>query len=169
MRTAWIVATVGGACLIAMSGKASAPFMVWNASPSVPIGLYVIERRQPQRGDLALVRLAPKHAELAHRRGYFATTAFLLKPVVAIQGDRICRLGTLVLARQRIVALARITDAEGRPLPTWTGCRVLAPREVFVLARVMHSFDDRYFGPTTGDHVVGRAKSIWAVVAVPLP
>ena len=163
MNAAWIAATVGGVSLIALSSKASTPRIVWNASPSVPTGFYLIKQRQPRRGDLALVQLSPKHVELAHRRGYLATAVYLLKPIVAIPGDRTCRLGTVVLVRQRIVAVARVSDASGRLLPAWSGCVVLRQHAVFLLARSMHSFDGRYFGPTAGDRVVGLAKSIQAV------
>jgi hypothetical protein len=40
------------------------------ASPSVPIGFKKIQHRPPRRGDLALVKLPPKIADLAAEREY---------------------------------------------------------------------------------------------------
>jgi|HubBroStandDraft_4_1064222.scaffolds.fasta_scaffold1158625_1 type IV secretory pathway protease TraF len=60
---------------IAPAIGARLPFLVWNSSPSVPIGLYWIEQTKPRVGDLVLVRLAGPIAALVERRAYLRRTA----------------------------------------------------------------------------------------------
>lgn len=157
MKLTWITVSMLGVSAIAVSPKAVAPLIIWNASPSVPIGFYVVRPAKPQRGHLAIVRLGPgdrAHAALAR---YLPKSAFLLKPVAAIEGDRVCRLGTLVLIGGRIAARARAVDTAGRPVPKWSGCRTLAAGEFFLLAPSRASFDGRYLGVTRAEQIVGTA------------
>ena len=154
------VAGIGAALvlLIAPAPRDSTVYVVWNASPSVPIGLYGIVHRRPEVGELALVRLPEELAEIAHRRGYLPRSALLLKPVAAGAVDRVCRLGADVFVQSRLIARA-MTDSE--PLPLWRGCRTLGGSELFLIAEHPGSFDSRYFGPLHAKHVIGTAVPIW--------
>jgi len=137
------------------------PVLVWNASHSVPIGLYWIDRTPHRVGDLVLAHFTGPVAALADRRAYLSRTAYLLKPVSAVAGDRVCRFGARVLVRYRLAALALRTDSAGRPMPTWHGCRMLQAGELFLLAGRPDSFDSRYFGPLRTEHIAGRAVRLW--------
>jgi conjugative transfer signal peptidase TraF len=136
------------------------PLLIWNASASVPTGLYWVERKSPGAADLAVVRLPAHVAGLAADRRYLAHSAYLLKPVAAISGDRVCRFGGHVFIRGTLTARALSMDNRRRPLPRWQGCRTLRPRESFLLSKEPGSFDSRYFGPIRAEHVVGRAMLI---------
>jgi conjugative transfer signal peptidase TraF len=138
------------------------PMLVWNASPSQPIGLYRMMPGAAHLSDRVLVRLPPHLADLAAGRGYLAPSAYLLKPVVAVSGDRVCRLGTRIFLRGRIAARATLRDRLGRVLPTWQGCRRLRMGELFLLAADPDSFDSRYFGAVSGHAVTGRAALVWS-------
>ena len=122
------------------------PLLIWNASPSVPVGLYLVTQAPPRVGDLVVVRLPPFMAVFAASRGYLPRSAYLLKPVAAIAGDLVCRFGAQVFVRRRFAGLAAVADHGGIPMPAWHGCRVLRTGEVFVLADHAASFDSRYFG-----------------------
>lgn len=137
------------------------PRLVWNASTSVPTGLYGVVQGSPRIGDVALAALPSAIALLAARRAYLPQKAFLLKPVIAMAGDRVCRLGAHIFVRGKLAALARLSDKAGRPLPVWSGCRRLVVGEVFLLADHPGSFDSRYFGPLDHQHIKGRAFLIW--------
>ena len=153
---------MAAACaLLAVSTGVWSPCVVWNASRSVPIGLYRIEPLAPGRGDLALVRLAPDFAGLANRRGYLQGTGYVLKPVAAIMGDTVCRFGLVITVRGAIAALAKRRDGDHRPMPVWRGCHVLTPGDLFLLSAPADSFDSRYFGPVAQAQVIGRAKALW--------
>lgn len=154
-------AAIAIALLLASATIAPPPLLTWNASPSVPTGLYAVAHASPRAGDVALTRLPPNAAALAAHRGYLPRSVYLLKPVVAVAGDQVCRLGNRIFVNGVFVALARRGDRLGRLLPVWHGCRMLGTDEVFLLAHDPDSFDSRYFGPLDRQHIVGRAFLIW--------
>jgi len=155
---------MAGACaILGVSATAWGPWIVWNASRSVPIGLYRVQAKSPGRDNLALVRLAPDFAGLARRRGYLHGTAYVLKPVAAIAGDTVCRYGLVITVRGTFAALALQRDNSGRPMPARQGCHVLKPGELFLLSAPPDSFDSRYFGPVAETLVIGTAQLIWIV------
>lgn len=120
--------------------------LVWNTTASIPIGLYAIQWASPARGDVLVTRL-PREMELvAVSRGILAPRTPVLKPVVAIAGDRVCRVGSAVYVNGRFAALARELDRRGQHMPVWRGCRRLRASQVFLLARHPQSFDSRYYG-----------------------
>ncbi|WP_334148148.1 S26 family signal peptidase [Hyphomicrobium sp.] len=146
--------------LIAPAPRRATVYVVWNASPSVAIGLYGIVHWRPEVGELALVRLPEDLSEVAHRRGYLPRSALLLKPVAASALDRVCRFGADVFVRSRLAARAR---TESEPLPPWRGCRTLRSSELFLLAEHPASFDSRYFGPVHVKHLIGTAIPLWRI------
>jgi type IV secretory pathway protease TraF len=152
-----VLGVLAGVALLAASCLPKRPLLVWNASVSVPLGLYWIASGVPGLGDLALVQLAGPPATFAHRRGFLPLSAYLLKPVAAVAGDRVCRFGLEVFIRRHSAALARVHDAAMRPMPTWQGCRTLRCGDFFLLGRGAASFDGRYFGVLRAEHVVGHA------------
>lgn len=135
------------------------PLLVWNATASVPTGLYRIVARKPHRGSLVVIQLSEPLRTLL--RGYIPTGALLIKPVAALHGDTLCRHGNVVSINNRIVALARDLDDAGRPLPRWRGCRPLEKTAVAVISRHPDSLDSRYFGPVDWAHLVGLAIPVW--------
>jgi conjugative transfer signal peptidase TraF len=155
------VALLGIALLAVLCPKAGAPVIVWNASPSVPIGLYRLTSRPSQTAALAVIRLPEPLRVLAEARGYLRKGALLIKPVVAGAGDTVCRHGPLVTINGRIAARARTSDAAGRSLPVWSGCFKLGASDIFVLSADPDSFDSRYMGPIDRVDVVGFALPIW--------
>lgn len=153
-------AVVALALLMAPKSQVPMAYVIWNASPSMPIGLYGIVHRRPDVGELALVRLPDDLAEIADRHGYLPRSALLLKPVAAGAADRVCRFGADVFVQGHLVARAM---TEGGPLPPWRGCRTLGGSELFLLAEHPGSFDSRYFGPVHAKHVIGTAITLWRI------
>lgn len=133
------------------------PVLVWNASESVPIGLYLVVPRPLRIGDNVLIRLSRAMQVLAERRGYIGPDTPLLKRVAAMDGDRVCRRGHAILISGRQVATALGIDRAGKPLPVWQGCHQLEDGQVFVLGMHSESFDSRYFGPIDHQQIVGTA------------
>jgi type IV secretory pathway protease TraF len=158
------IASAGILLLIASSLYVS-PWLVWNASNSAPVGLYFVEHVLPRKGDLAIIRLPPRIGAFAHRRSILPASTYLLKPVAAVAGEHICRIGRTVLVQRMTAARIHFRDRLGRPLPSWRGCRQLVGSEVFLLASEPQSFDSRYFGPLPADRAVGRAVRIWLAPA----
>jgi conjugative transfer signal peptidase TraF len=156
-----MLALLGMALLAVLCPKVGAPLILWNASPSVPIGLYRLTSRPSQAAALVVIRLPEPLRALAETRGYLGKGALLVKPVVAGAGDTVCRHGALVTINGRIAARARTLDAAGRSLPTWSGCFRLRANEILVLSADPGSFDSRYMGPIDRGHVAGFALPIW--------
>lgn len=137
--------------------------LVWNVSPSVPIGLYRIDASaNPRPGDLVALLPSPGLVRLMAERHYVEAGALLLKPIAAGAGATVCRHDDIITINGEVVATARGRDRLGRPLPRWSGCRLLNGDELFLLATESpESFDGRYFGPAARSNVVGRAVPLW--------
>lgn len=137
------------------------PIVVWNATASVPIGLYRVVAGQPQRGSIVVIRLPQPLRTYADARAYLPASVFLIKPIAALRGDILCRHGSVVSVNGRVVAFARKVDHAGRPLLSWRGCRRLNATHIAVIANQPDSFDSRYFGPVDTDNLIGQAIPVW--------
>ena len=155
------MATLIVAALVTLCPRPDHPRLLWNASPSVPTGLYQLVLRPPIMGELAVVRLPDPVRTLAAARGYLAVAILLIKPVAAATADIVCRHGAHVTINGRTVATARTADTFGRLLPRWSGCITLGEQQVFLLSAAPGSFDGRYFGPVDRRHVLGAAQTVW--------
>lgn len=154
----------GALGIAALFAHAPRPVLVWNASPSAPIGLYGISApHRLWRGDMVIARLPARIARLAAARQYLPFGVPLVKRIAAVPGDRICASGTrLILADGRSIARLR-QDRSGRTMPRWTGCGRLARAHYLLVMRdAPRSFDGRYFGPTSVHDIVGKAHLLWA-------
>jgi conjugative transfer signal peptidase TraF len=142
-----------------------APLIVYNASPSLPIGFYgVTSLSGLRRGDVVVVAVPEDYQTLVTERQYLASGAALIKRVAALAGDHVCAANGAILINARLVAHTLKHDSSGRPMPVWTGCRRLQEGEFFALiAELEASFDSRYMGPLTTKAVVGRARPLWVI------
>ena len=138
------------------------PLLVWNASASSPIGLYVVGSGNPRPGEMALAWAPPAARRLAALRHYLPYDVPLVKRVGAVAGARVCAKGPQVLIDGRLVAARLKRDRSGRSMPWWSGCRHLSCGDLFLLSRgVRDAFDGRYFGITHAGEVIGSARLIW--------
>ncbi|GAA4488248.1 S26 family signal peptidase [Gluconacetobacter asukensis] len=162
-RRAWFFAThfavLGVGASLAFH---PAPRWVWNETASVPVGLYRIQSTTPVRvGDIVAIRLPEHEAMLLAARGYLPFGVPLLKPVAALAGQSVCRIGVHVTIDGKAAGDAKTVDHRGRPLPVWQGCQRLGSGQVFVMnAAVPTSLDGRYFGILPMDTVIGRAVPV---------
>lgn len=155
------VLALGLAACLALTVRGR-PLVLWNATASVPVGLYGLS--PPSRletGDLVVVRPDPKLAAVLAKGGWAPPGVPLLKPVAARSGQVVCRTGLIVTIDHRPAALALAADARGLRLPRWSGCHRLRAGEVFLLAPAPGSLDGRYFGPTQARWILARARPIW--------
>ncbi|MES1973331.1 MAG: S26 family signal peptidase [Pseudomonadota bacterium] len=139
------------------------PRLVWNASASAPVGLYLVAPgRAVIRGDMVVARTPIAVRALAARRHYVPANVPLVKRVVGVSGDLVCALGPTITVNGQPLAVRRVADHLGRPLPWWTGCRTMRDGALLLLmAGTPDSFDGRYFGPTEAGDVIGRATPLW--------
>lgn len=155
---------VGAGTLILLLSAAlpPAPRLLWNASASAPIGLYVVAPGAlVDPDDTVVARVPRRYRLLAASRGYLPMNVPLVKRVAAYAGDEVCALGKEIVINGRWIASRRAVDAAGLPMPWWSGCVVLRGRQLLLLMDSPSSFDGRYFGPTDGQDVIGKARLLW--------
>ena len=139
------------------------PRLMWNASESVPVGLYAIApiRKLLITNIVVVMPPEPLAAFLADG-GYLPLGIPLIKPILALSGQSICRHKERVSVDGIEVGVALDHDGRGRALPMWQGCRVIKQDEVFLMSRhEPASLDGRYFGPIPMSAIVGRAEPLW--------
>ena len=163
-RIGWLLAT-GLAVLTAGASilPRPAPKLVWNASASVPVGLYAIRPIDViHSGELVLVLPPEAVARYLDQRGYLSMGVPILKHVLGLPGQSVCRFERTITVDGVAVGDALDRDRHGRGLPAWWGCRIVAQDEVFLMNwRSTFSFDGRYFGPLPASTIVGRAAPLW--------
>ena len=130
---------------------------LYNSTPSMPIGLYLRTSGSFTRGAIVTVRAIDVAPDYAVQRAFTKPGDRFLKHIIATEGDVVCADGLTVSVSGRGDWRRATHDAEGRLLPTWSGCRTLARNEVLLLGETADSFDGRYWGPTP----VSRIEGVW--------
>jgi conjugative transfer signal peptidase TraF len=139
------------------------PRFVWNASTSVPIGLYSVHPAHHLTVTPLVVAYPPEPlaGRLAQGR-YLPRGVPLFKPILALDGQTVCRVGPLITVDGREIGVAHEKDHSGRPLPFWQGCRVIGHSEMFLMNPYEPaSLDGRYFGPLPIGSIAGLAEPLW--------
>jgi len=139
------------------------PRFLWNASESVPIGLY---RLQPTDRlfvtELVAIEPPEPFATFLADGRFLPRGIPMLKRVLALPGQIVCREELRITVDKTEMGVARERDSRGRTLPVWQGCHVVADGEVFLMNwQSADSLDGRYFGALPASAIVGRAEPLW--------
>ncbi|ETX01009.1 MAG: hypothetical protein ETSY1_09165 [Candidatus Entotheonella factor] len=172
-RRQWYGLWAGSLALAGMALLLACRDLRWNYSHSMPPGLwrFVDPRFDPARGRGQVVLFCPPRTavfEEAKARGYIpfgrcaGGLAPLLKPVVALPGDRV-EIGAEVWVNGVVVAGSDrlVRDRQGRAMPVPRG-GVVPPGYVWVVS-IEHarSFDSRYFGQVSIARIEGVLEPFW--------
>ncbi|MDA9545333.1 conjugal transfer protein TraF [Bradyrhizobium sp. CCBAU 45321] len=163
-RVKTLTATFGAAAaLVATLALEPLPLFIWNASASVPIGLY---RLRPTESfhvtELVAVQPPEPLATFLDLNGFLPIGVPMLKRVLALPGQSVCRTGLMISVDDVAMGEAMDRDGRGRPLPKWQGCRVVGDGELFLMNwQSDDSLDGRYFGFLPASAVIGRALPVW--------
>lgn len=189
-----ILGILGLAATIAVTGPTALPGapgarLRFNLSPSLPLGVYLLEPARPAPGgrsggrplpgsrsggrplpgDLVLTCPPPPFAHLARTRGYLPAGGCpggsqpLGKLVLAAGGDRLdVEPAGLTVNGLRLPATPSLAaDRLGRPLPhVPPGLRRVAAGDLWLVAPHPRSLDSRYFGPVGAARVLGRLRPL---------
>lgn len=163
IRRRFLLAGIVSAATLATLTVPVSRYAVWNATPSVPTGLYAIRGKASLHvGERVAIEPPRELRRLLAERGYLPTGVPLIKRIAAVSGQRVCRFAHGVNIDGNFAGVAHARDSRGRPLPAWFGCRKLRTGELFVMnPAAPDSFDGRYFGPLRLDTVIGRATPVW--------
>jgi conjugative transfer signal peptidase TraF len=163
-RVTTVFATLAAAAMLLSTIAAKPPtHYIWNISESVPISLYQI---QPT-GRLFVTELVavepPEALATFLADGQFLPSGIpMLKRVLALPGQTVCRDQLTVTVDETEMGAAREHDSRGRPLPVWQGYRVVADGEVFLMNwQSADSLDGRYFGALPASAIIGKAEPLW--------
>jgi type IV secretory pathway protease TraF len=112
-----------------------------NISPSLPYGFYLVQwsQRPILRGSIVVVSVP----------GWGLSWLPLLKPVAAVAGDVVCRIGSRLTNRGHWYGDIH-DEFHGHPLPSALQdhtCLTVGPDQVFLASEAPRSLDSRYFGP----------------------
>lgn len=133
------------------------PYRDRTACPSVSIGcsrLFVTE--------LVAIKAPQPLATFLADGGYLPQHVLLLRRVLALPGQTVCRDHLTVTVDQIEMGAARDHDSRGYPMPIWQGCRVIADGEVFLMNwQSADSLDWRYFGVLPISAIIGKAVPLW--------
>ena len=158
--TVTVLAVIG---IAAASAVETPTKLIWNATASAPVGFYTVE--PADRIDVPeLVAVMPPEplAAFMVERGYIGRGVPLLKRVLGLPGQRVCRTGRTITVDGIEMGEALERDSLGRDLPIWQGCRVIGDGQLFLMNwEVRDSLDGRYFGPIPAASVIGRAVPLW--------
>jgi type IV secretory pathway protease TraF len=126
--------------------------VLFNHSPSVPVGLYVREAGDPARGMFVTARARDVAPIEAASHGYDDEGDRFIKRLAAIAGQHVCSDGRILSVDG--VQVAMVQHRAGVP-QGWLGCRTLASSEILLLGDSADSFDGRYWGPISDDLIEG--------------
>jgi conjugative transfer signal peptidase TraF len=159
-----LAVTLGSVGVLALAfGADRPPLYIWNASASVPVGLYSLRPSNTRYvGELVAVAPPEKLATFLADGGYLPRGVPMLKHVLALPGQTVCRNGPMILVDDIEMGRARERDGRGRLLPTWQGCHLIGTSELFLMNwQSADSLDGRYFGAIPSSAVVARAHPVW--------
>jgi conjugative transfer signal peptidase TraF len=163
-RFVYVLATYFSVMGVAIATFIPTPLrLVWNASASVPIGLYdLVPQLHLEIGDLVAVMPDKPLADYMVERGYIGRGVPLMKRVMGLTGQEVCRADGTVTVDAVPLGEALDRDRLGRDLPVWQGCRRIADSDIFLMnPDVRDSLDGRYFGPISARAVIGKATPIY--------
>ncbi|MBS1834394.1 MAG: S26 family signal peptidase [Acidobacteria bacterium] len=160
-----LLAATTAAALLPLASAATPKLLLWNASASVPVGLYVLRAARPLHvGELVTVTPPSSLAAFMASRGYVPRGVPLVKHIAALAGETVCRHARAIIINGHAVAIVRSRDSGGRSLPVWQGCKQLNADDVFLLnTAVPDSFDGRYFGVLSASTIAARAEPLWII------
>lgn len=163
VRLITLIAMACAVALMAFTRSQPAPILVWNASGSAPIGLYHVQPAVVLVVTMLVLATPPEPlASALARGGYLPHGVPLLKRILALPGQWVCREELIISVDGVKVGTARERDRRGRALPVWQGCRTIANGEVFLMNwDEPTSLDGRYFGPIPISAIISRAEPLW--------
>ncbi|WP_159008616.1 S26 family signal peptidase [Bradyrhizobium sp. S69] len=162
-RTVTILIAVTAVALVLSTMGETTPIYIWNASKSVPIGLYQVQPAgRLAVTELVAVRPPEPLATFLDLNGYLPVGVPMLKRVLALPGQTVCRKGLTISVDAIDVGDALSRDNHGRPLPVWQGCHAVEADELFLMNwQSEDSLDGRYFGFVPNSSVIGKALPVW--------
>jgi conjugative transfer signal peptidase TraF len=157
-----LLGAAGGAALASALACLAGAHLLWNWTPSLPLGLYWVSGCARVKVGTLVAFPVPAHVRaLVLERRYLPPGALLVKPVVATSADRVCTDGGTLTVNGAPLGAIATEDTRGRPLPHDERCGPVPEGEVFVASHFATSFDSRTFGPVPLANIRGTVTPLW--------
>ena len=160
MRQFSLVIAVLGLALLASAQLADRDCVIYNHTPSAPVGFYLRVADRPHLGAFVTVNAAAVAPQQARLRHYTDPRDRFIKRVAAVGGDQVCARDGSIFINGAIAAVRLDQRRVDLPLPEWHGCIRLAADQFFLLGDTPQSFDSRYWGPVNSSTVEGVWRPI---------
>lgn len=156
--TGWLA---GLACMAGLALLLPKPMIIYNPSPSIPVGYYIRSAGAPRLGSIIAFHVPKPGLAYAREHIPYVVGGGIIKKIAAVSGDHVCCRHRLVI-NGRVWGPVATIDRNGDALPHWGGCRALGRDEYFVVStRIPNSFDSRYYGPVSRSDVIGSFRPLW--------
>lgn len=168
--TATLVIGLCAACLYPYA-RPLAPTLVYNASPSLPVGIYrSVPKDRLEHGDVVRLTLPKSLQPVMARWGYanHQGARYLIKQIAGLPGQTVCHRGGRIVVNSVIWGPVHRVDHLGYPLPQALpegACEQLGPAAYFVATRQGASLDSRYFGPVVRRDILQVLQPLWVARA----
>jgi type IV secretory pathway protease TraF len=164
-RSKWLMAGICSASILAIvwPHKPGVPIL-YNDSASVPLGFWLKTSAKVQLG--AVIGFRPPPAAMPYvalHMPQYVSAKLILKYVVAVAGDQICRdAGGTFSVDGRPLGRAVPADNHGNRLPVWQGCQTITGNDVAVFSdHIPNSFDSRFYGVIPAQDIYGVYQPLW--------
>jgi type IV secretory pathway protease TraF len=158
----WIVLILSGLAIAMLLVPQSmrSPVLIWNATPSAPVGLYLVTGKTLETGRRVAVRPPQAVRELGVRYRLMRSDDLLIKTAAARSGDVLCeREGRLERNGLDIGGRGPVGPGPGL-FASGAPCRRLRPGELLLLGDGERSWDGRSFGLVSEHEVVGVVEPL---------
>lgn len=146
MRTVLVAATI-----LAFVAVRSFHIFVVNRSPSMPAAIYIRSFEEPDVGSIVTIpapQVLMKWLEVYPNALNLLSNVPLIKHVIAVDGDVVCRNDNEFSVNGRVRAYVERVAFDGRAYPSWEGCYSLTDSQIAVFSdMVRDSLDSRLYGP----------------------
>ena len=148
----WLGGAVMAMAAVFVASSENQDVVLFNHSPSVPVGFYVRDSSHLTRGMFVTVRARDVAPIEAAAHDYDDESDRFIKRLAAIAGQHVCSDGRTLSVDG--VEVATVQNRTGAP-QGWVGCRTLTSSEILLLGDSADSFDGRYWGPIREDLIEG--------------
>ncbi|EAT5352689.1 conjugative transfer signal peptidase TraF [Salmonella enterica] len=141
-----------------------------NTTKSIPVGLYKISSKTPEKGDYVI--FCPPEKEIfavAKKRGYIGSGfcpggyGEMMKRILAAKGDEVAFRDDGVYVNGQALPYSKplSVDPGGRELPAIREVYTLSKSELLLMTdRSPSSFDGRYFGAVTTSQIISAVSPV---------
>jgi len=134
----------------------------YQVSRSMPQGFYFIKPvHQLKRGDSVIFHPPTATLTFLVQQGLVPKNGILMKNVMAIPGDYVCKKNHEIWINHRYIAPVYTHGLHHQFLPSNPFCQTLAANQYLLMStHITHSFDGRYFGSISKTQIIGQAIKV---------